>query len=153
MRVATSLLALGLVLLTSHARAADLASCVPLQDDAARLACYDRAAGRSSAAPNTAAPAAAAQAPAAVAAPALPPAETAKPPRFIHSRIVGPFTGWRRGTRFTLANGQTWEAIGPGTQDGSSESPEVTIERTLIGQTLMTVQGMKARAIVREVQP
>lgn len=65
------------VLLPPASRAdASLTPCVEIADDAARLACYDRVAGRATAAPVTSAPAAAASA---TAAPAAAASATAAP--------------------------------------------------------------------------
>lgn len=135
--------------------AAELSECVTIKDDAVRLFCYDRAAGRAPAdavapVPQAATPSVDAET--VVVAPSAPAAELPKPPKFTKSRIVGAFEGWSRGTRFKLENGQTWEAIGPGTHYSKRESPDVTIERTLIGQTLMSVEGVSTRAIVRQVE-
>ena len=155
-------LLLGVSMLAGPSLAADLGECVGIKDDAVRLFCYDRVAGRppgaaSAAATPAASPAASAEAsvsaPVVAPAPAAAPeADKSKPPKFTKSRIAGTFEGWSRGTRFKLENGQTWEAIGPGTHHSKRESPEVTIERTLIGQTLMSVEGVSSRAIVRQVE-
>jgi hypothetical protein len=80
--LAVLLLSAGLA--TTHAQTMDFGRCVPIEDLSARLACYDRAAGRPSATAAAAAPAAPAaqrppQVPNAAPAPAPAPAAAADP--------------------------------------------------------------------------
>jgi hypothetical protein len=147
-------LALGLALSACAASAADLAECRSIKDDAVRLFCYDRAAAAASVAEN--APASPAQpAPPAGAAPS--PASGAGPvaapvPERVESRIVGSFSGWAQGTRFTLENGQTWEAVTVArVAVGRQDSPKVVIARDFIGQYQLAVDGVKQRVVVRPV--
>lgn len=154
---------LGMLLLalaSGSAAAADLAECAAIKDEAVRLFCYDRVAGRAdagtSAPPATTAPAATAPAPAAATsapaaaaavAPAAPAAEAL--PKRIESRLVGTFSGWHPGTRFELENGQVWEVISLSTFNGRGEAPKVVIERDFLGQNHFAVEGVKPRPIVR----
>ncbi len=157
-------LGLALCALAGGVSAADLGECVSIKDDAVRLFCYDRVAGRApsssanlgaSAAPGAAivAPSspAAAPAPAAPVA-AAPVAETAPEPKRIESHIVGSFDGWRQNTWFKLENGQTWESIGTVVVNVRKiESPAIVIERDFLGQLKMKVDGVSARAAVRRL--
>lgn len=137
--------ALALLGAINAAGAADVSECVPISDDVVRLFCYDRAAGRAVAAPAMELESAASA--------AAEPEKAAKPAKRIEARIVGPFAGWSAGTRFTLDNGQVWQAVGSGTHYSKSEAPAVVIERDFLGQNLMTVEGVKSRAIVKLVEP
>ncbi|NKF22894.1 hypothetical protein [Solimonas marina] len=167
-------------LASSPVLAADLSHCTTLDDDSARLACYDAAAGRH--APVAAvdapkpmpkprpvqAPAAATSSPAPTA--AAPGAvdrfgaeslrgEAAAPHKAqeadqISSNMVGRFNGWPgKGTRFTLANGQVWEV----NEDGSKayrpvDNPEVTIKKGWLGSYFMYVDAVSARVKVKRVR-
>lgn len=147
-----------LVLSIGTAAAADVAECATIKDEAVRLFCYDRAAGRSPAGeitpapPDTQpAPASEASSPEPASKPVVPVAT--KPPARIESRIDGRFSGWVQGTRFQLENGQTWEVIAVGrVAVARQESPSVVIKRDLIGQYQLAVDGVKERAIVRQVE-
>lgn len=146
------LLAALLISASFCASAADLSECVGIKDDAVRLFCYDRVAGR---APSTSAPAHSTAPPAAAAPAAAAPApvtpEPAEPKR-IESRIVGSFDGWRQGTRFTLENGQIWESIGTSTFNVRKiEAPAVVLERDFLGQLKMKIDGVGTRVAVRRI--
>jgi hypothetical protein len=150
-------LALGLATTLGSAGAAEVADCLSIKDDAVRLFCYDRAAGRSSAAsaaeiapaPLATSPPPTGEAPS----PDPRPATVAAPER-IESRIVGPFSGWAQGTRFTLENGQTWEAVTVARVSAArQESPKVVIRRDFIGQYQLAVDGVQPRVVVRRVEP
>lgn len=73
-------------------------------------------------------------------------------PKRIDARIVGRFEGWSQGTKFVLDNGQVWESVGAGTHYSKADSPKVVIERDFVGQSLMSVEGVKSRALVRRVE-
>lgn len=155
------MLALGLTLSFGGASAADVAECMTIKDEAVRLFCYDRAAGRGTAAssaevapaPLNTSPPPTGEAPSPEPKPKPASASVAAPER-IESRIVGKFGGWTQGTRFQLENGQTWEAVtvsrvSPGPQD----SPKVVISRDLVGQYQLAVDGVKQRVVVRRIEP
>ena len=157
-------LALGLMLSSiGAASAADVSECMTIKDEAVRLFCYARAAGRGpAAAPSETAPAAVATPPpptvdaAPAPSPAPVPAPVAKPavkePKRIESRIAGAFSGWQAGTRFTLENGQTWEAVSLTRFSAKLDSPKVVIEKDLIGQNQLSVEGYKDRTVVRRIE-
>lgn len=163
-----------LLALAGSAGAADLQECTRIDDDIVRLFCYDRAAGRPIPAAKNTPPVAgptetdadAAESPGSgnafgpaeveahleVELPSTGQATAAeKPVRKTESRIAGRFSGWSRGTRFTLENGEVWEAVGAGTHYSTAESPTVVIQRDLLGQYLMQVEGVKSKALVRRV--
>jgi hypothetical protein len=151
-------LALWLMTLSlGSATAADLAECAAIKDEAVRLFCYDRAAGRSSAAsPAEVAPAPldTKPAPTGEAPSPEPKPATVKAPERIESRIVGRFSGWAQGTRFQLENGQTWEVMTIARfQAGPQEAPKVVIARDFLGQYQMSVDGVTPRVVVRPVEP
>ncbi len=139
--------ALALMLLAPFAASAatrGLTDCVALADDAARLTCYDRVAGRS-VAPGTIEQHFGAES---LPAPATPPDE----PREIRARLVGTVEGWKRGTRFTLDNGQIWLCIDEREQYTRLDGVAVTIRRNFLGSYFLQVDGMNASARVRRVQ-
>jgi len=157
--------------------AGDPRSCVTIADDAARLACYDRAMGRTAApkpAPVTpVAPAAAAAATSAAAAPAAPvkkdpvgefglseeakqakdpakAAEAAAAPDSITGRVMS--VRWRKYGEFvvTLDNAQVWAQIEPMPSAVVRVGDTVTIKKALFGSyTLVTAGriGTKVRRI------
>jgi hypothetical protein len=151
-------------------------SCAQINDDAARLACYDGLAHR---APAAAAQPAAPVQPAAPAQPAAPeqpaaPAATpearfgaetlnqpppgTEPPKDvskIEAHIAGPMNGWKPGTIFTLTNGQEWKVTGddsayyPDPVDG----PAVVIRRGFFtGSYFMEIAGTGRKVKVRRVR-
>ena len=157
--------------------AGDPRSCVTIADDAARLACYDRAMGHT-AAPKPApvaptAPAAAAAATSAAVAPAAPAkkdpvgefglseeakqakdpakaAEAAAAPDSITGRVMS--VRWRKYGEFvvTLDNAQVWAQIEPMPSAVVRVGDTVTIKKALFGSyTLVTAGriGTKVRRI------
>lgn len=150
---ATLALYFTLLLPAASAWSADISECMTIKDEAVRLFCYDRAAGRGSAAsPGEVAPAPiAAPLPPTGEAPSPAPVVKVKEPKRIESRIVGPFNGWQAGTRFKLENGQTWEAVSLTRFSAKLESPKVLIEKDLIGQNQLSIEGYKDRTVVRRI--
>lgn len=155
--ISRATLVLCLALPLAGASAADIADCLSIKDDTVRLFCYDRAAGRSSAAsaaeiapaPLSPSPPPTGEAPS----PEPRPASVQAPER-IESRIVGAFSGWTQGTRFELENGQTWEAVTVARfSAGRQDSPKVVISRDFIGQYQLAVDGVKPRVVVRRLEP
>ena len=148
--------------------AGDPRSCVTIADDAARLACYDRAMGRTAApkpAPVTpVAPAAAAAATSAAAAPAAPvkkdpvgefglseqakqakdpakAAEAAAAPDSITGRVMS--VRWRKYGEFvvTLDNAQVWAQIEPMPSAVVRVGDTVTIKKALFGSYTLVTAG------------
>jgi hypothetical protein len=68
--------------------------------------------------------------------------------------IDGEVTGWSRGTRFRLDNGQVWEVR----EDRSYhmprpvENPRIEIQRAAMGSYRMQVEGVNPRPRVRRVR-
>lgn len=72
----------------------------------------------------------------------------------IYSSIVGPFTGWsKRGDKFTLANGQVWEAIDSTTRlKVKLENPSVTLTPGMINGWFLQVDGYNTKVRVKRVR-
>ena len=99
---------------------AGLASCAEVADGAARLACYDRLAGR----PAETLDAAASAAPAAEF--GLKSRDEPQEPESLTAHLVGSLTEWRKGTIVQLDNGQRWkitsedDGVDPRVPDGAA---------------------------------
>ena len=160
----------------TSAAAGDPKSCASINDDAARLACYDAAVGRSPR-PATAAPAAATSVPAkpvqraapVAAAAAKDPvadfglsesakvardpvksAEAAKAPQSVTAKVIS--VRFRKFGEFvvTLDNGQVWEQTEPMPSAIVKVGDEITVKKALFGSfTLVTAGriGTKVRRI------
>jgi hypothetical protein len=153
-----------LIASSAPALASDLKTCTTIDDAAARLACYDRAAGRQSAAAATTAaePMRAATPESAHAATSnqfgaeqLRSTQIAKAQdtSTMQAHIVGTFDGWEPKSRFTLDNGQTWVV----TDDRSAyvaavQNPLVTIKKGLFGAYYLHVEGLNSSAKVKRLQ-
>jgi hypothetical protein len=139
-------LALAGALLAGAAGAADgeaLARCAALDDDTARLACYDALAGR----PAAGAAASRAQSDFGLVKPQ--PVEDTR----LEARIVGPFREWQAGKRFSLDNGQTWQVIGDssGYYPGVPDDAEVVITRNLLGGYRMEIKAISRKVKVQRL--
>ena len=151
--------------------------CMALQNDAERLACYDRlahevvelglpgsraagaAAGSPAAAAGTAASAeapASSQAPAAQSAPedqfGMPQAPQQEEISSITAGVVGGFAGWSGETVFELDNGQVWEQIGTNRFDYSGRDRKVVIRRGLFGSFQLSPEGLNRSVGVRRIE-
>ncbi|MFZ7096531.1 hypothetical protein ACOPJQ_00975 [Luteimonas dalianensis] len=68
------------------------------------------------------------------------------------SSIVGEFSGFGRGQRYTLANGQVWEQIDASTLAGVRKTdPQVTVSPGMLGAWFLRIDGYNTRAKVRRV--
>lgn len=68
------------------------------------------------------------------------------------SNIVGEFSGFGRGQRYTLANGQVWEQVDAARLDGVRlTDPQVTVSPGIMGSWSLRVDGYNTRAKVRRV--
>jgi len=66
----------------------------------------------------------------------------AAPPEVIQSRIVGPFTGYKGDTTFTLENGERWRQAQPESQYFPKiDSPPVLIIKGVIGYRMYIAGG------------
>lgn len=125
-----------------------LLACRAMPDPASRLACYDRL-------PIPAVGASAAQAPASSPTERfgleLKIASTGAVDEIV-SRLPGRFEGWSSGTRFKLANGQTWQVSDGSRAVFSAENPSVTIRRGAMGAFYLRVEGLNKEARVKRVE-
>lgn len=149
--------------------------CLEIQDDTARLACYDRLArevvelgvpGARRTAPAAAAAAGAASA-TAVDAQEAPASSGARAPEdafgkpqktpgdvldSISANVVGGFSGWSGDTVFELDNGQVWEQSGMGRYEYAGEDRKVVIERALFGSFMLSPEGLNRSVRVRRLE-
>jgi hypothetical protein len=134
--------------------------CRIIPEAPARLACYDAIAlpGIGSRA-GWGAPVAPAAAPGPAAAGADPAAGfgfeqrtvLAAPDR-LESRIVGSVQAFEQGTKFRLENGQVWQISETASGFYNLQNPKVAITRGVLGNFLMSIEGVNASARVRRVQ-
>ena len=59
----------------------------------------------------------------------------------LKTRIVGEFRGWYGDTVFRLENGQTWRQRLPGKWFHKADSPEVELQKNLMGYWVLRVVG------------
>ena len=68
----------------------------------------------------------------------------------IRTRIAGAFTGWSGHTVFRLENGQVWKQRMDGKWYKKADSPEVVLEKNLLGLWMLrVVEGDKAIGVTR----
>ncbi|MCA1799140.1 MAG: hypothetical protein LC632_06670 [Xanthomonadaceae bacterium] len=72
----------------------------------------------------------------------------------IEATLDGSFTGWSRGTRFRLDNGQVWETVSAERfrPVRPVERPAVTIRRMAFGSFMLRVEGYNASVRVRRIE-
>ncbi|MEM9101392.1 MAG: hypothetical protein AAGB12_03645 [Pseudomonadota bacterium] len=70
----------------------------------------------------------------------------------IESRLVGPFTGWNGKTIFKLENGQVWQQSEKSNRHSRLDSPKVTISRGWLGTYRLKVEGMNASVRVKRIK-
>ena len=165
-------LALSALAAAQTLAAQTLSDCVAVDDDAERLACYDRvtkAARRDERPAAPAAPAAppaaeAAEAPAVQATPAPAPSptetgdfgfenrKTATGAQQIESRYDDSFTGWSGKTLFRLENGQVWKQAQNGRVSYRAERPVITVKRAAFGSFRLHVEGLNRSIRVKRVK-
>lgn len=120
---------------------ATLQTCRAVNDAGQRLACYDALA----------------------ALPAPAPARQAAEQSFglapkkealaaIESAIPGKFDGWVPNQQITLANGQVWRVIDDSTGVVYGTNLKVTLERGLMGNTFLVIEGTKRAPGVRRLK-
>lgn len=73
-------------------------------------------------------------------------------PKFIASRIMGEFKGWRGKGRFKLENGQVWKQIDTKKFSLKRTNPEVEITRGVLGGYFLSVKGSGSRCRVERVK-
>lgn len=143
-----------------------LQRCRTVQDQAARLVCYDRLAAAAaggtvtqpgpstgSAVAPISSPGSSSAGPAAQASFGLPAAEDPTRVTSLQSTIPGRFDGWDPGARLTLANGQVWQVV-----DGSRawfaglQDVKVTIRTGAFGAFYLEIEGQNNSPRVRRVK-
>lgn len=168
----------GLSLLVSGSLAAEetprsLETCLRIEADAERLACYDELARHSVGQGGPAAAlAGAAPGPAAAStdedsgrAPSQSESVRAEEEWFglewraasrdleaMTAHVVGGFSGWNGRTRFTLDNGQVWEQAGSERFRYAGPDRPVTIRRGSLSSFLLSPEGMKRNIRVRRIE-
>ncbi len=181
-KLACAALAASLALLSGCATAQTaetMDDCRAIEDNAERLACFDRMASTPPPAPPEA-PAQSSQPPVAEAPPAqtTTPAPTAPPraaepadfglerqaslegPDSILASVVGGFKGWgeiqtkegRKTTVFELDNGQIWVQVGPQKFRYGGPDRKVEIRRASFGSFLLSPEGLNRSVRVRRVK-
>jgi len=70
----------------------------------------------------------------------------------IQSHIVGSFTGWKKGLKLTLKNGQVWKVTNNKTSYKKLENPKITITHGVFGSFNAKVEGLNARAKVKRIK-
>jgi len=70
----------------------------------------------------------------------------------IESTIAGEFTGFGKGRRFVLANGQEWEQTESTSLSTRKQAPKVTIKPGIAGVWYLQVEGTNATPKVRRVK-
>jgi hypothetical protein len=136
----------------------DLAACRGVDNDIARLACYDSIgtpAPMESAPPQAAAPPPPQQAAPSqqqFGAEALPQQKKPKEPKTLRARLVGKLDGWRNGTRFKLDNGQVWQSVDSEEGYETVDGDVIIIERNFIGTYWMHFEKAHGTLRVKRVQ-
>lgn len=70
----------------------------------------------------------------------------------IQSRIVGKFSGWKKGLKITLENGQVWKVVNNSKGYRKMTSPTITISRGVFNSFNAKVEGLTATAKVKRVK-
>lgn len=70
----------------------------------------------------------------------------------IKTRITGEFTGWKKGMKLHLENGQVWKVVSRGAGYKKMNNPEITIKRGIFGSFDAKVEGLNARAKLRRIK-
>jgi len=161
----------NLVLASVHT---DLAACSKIQKNSDRLGCYDTVANYYKSSTNNAPPKALSKVKSnhiegaqEAQIKSKSPEKSSKPvvsseDRFgqpnkdgiesIHSNIVGSFTGWKKGLKLTLQNGQVWKVTNSKNAYKKMENPKITITRGMFNSYDAKVEGLNARAKVKRIK-
>ena len=70
----------------------------------------------------------------------------------IESNIIGSFSGWEKGMKLKLANGQVWKVISQRTGYKKMENPKIVISIGAWGSYNAKVEGLNARAKVKRIK-
>jgi hypothetical protein len=70
------------------------------------------------------------------------------------AHLVGSFTGWSNGKKFTLDNGEVWEQLDDTAVSHSAiQNPKVTISSGAFNAHYLSVEGVFDSVLVRKVKP
>lgn len=144
-----------------------LQTCAEIKADSERLACYDALAARVLP-QDKATTSIASEAPGVPTTPAVPSPSTAANPAseqlpdserrkpessVVHAHIVGSFSGWHEGTKFTLDNGQIWRVAEEGIATyRPRDNPAVKVQKGFLGSYLLEFDELNARVKVERVR-
>jgi hypothetical protein len=157
------LLALIVAVPAQAVSTSDLQHCRSIADDSARLGCYDALLPAAAAPPMTpikpappvapvaAAPAAKTDADFGAETMRSKPGDKPQEPA-LHASIVGYVETARKGARYKLDNGQTWQNIDDREVLLDIDHPAVTIERNFIGSYFLQIDSRSTRIRVRRVE-
>jgi hypothetical protein len=70
----------------------------------------------------------------------------------ITSNLIGTFTGWKKGLKLKLENGQVWRVMRAKSGYIKKQDPKITITRGTLGSFDAKIEGLNARAKVRRVK-
>lgn len=70
----------------------------------------------------------------------------------IFSPVVGTFTGWVRGTKITLENGQVWEVVDPDRFSIRVENAVARIRPGLLGAYFLRIEGYNTQTRVKRIR-
>jgi len=70
----------------------------------------------------------------------------------LYSSIPGQFTGWKKGDKITLANGQVWKITETKTIHHKASNPSVTISRGMFDSFRISIDGLNKSARVVRVK-
>ena len=70
----------------------------------------------------------------------------------IQSRLIGKFTGWKKGMKITLENGEVWKVTSNSRGFKKMNNPMVTISRGVFGSFNAKVEGLNASVKVKQIK-
>ena len=70
----------------------------------------------------------------------------------IQSRLIGKFTGWEKGMKIKLENGQVWRVTSRATGYKKMTNPMVTISRGMFSSFNAKVEGLNAKVKVKRIK-
>jgi len=70
----------------------------------------------------------------------------------IQSRLIGKFTGWKKGMKIKLENGQVWKVTGRASGYKKMTNPMVTISRGIFSSFNAKVEGLNAKVKVKRIR-
>jgi len=77
---------------------------------------------------------------------------TAEDIESIQSKMLGEFSGWKKGMKLKLENGQTWKVTSNKSGYRKMTNPMVTISRGMFGSFNAKVEGLNASAKVKRIK-